>query len=36
MGTCAMAVGIVIWFQAGLRNADTRRAPISAATGTAH
>jgi hypothetical protein len=36
MVTCAIAVGIVIWFQAGLRDADLRRAPISAATGIAH
>ena len=33
--TCAIAVGIVIWFQAGLRR-DARRAPLKAATGTAH
>ncbi len=35
MVTCAIAVGIVIWFQAGLRN-EARRAPLKAATGTAH
>ena len=37
MGTCAVAVGIVIWFQAGLKRV-TERAPLTAAvaTGTIH
>ena len=35
MGTCAAAVVIVIWFQAGLRN-NPGRPPLKAATSTAH
>jgi predicted MFS family arabinose efflux permease len=35
MVTCAIAVGIVIWFQAGLQRVNGR-APIMVATGTAH
>ncbi len=33
--TCAIAVGIVIWFQAGLRR-DAARGVLKVATGTAH
>jgi hypothetical protein len=35
MVTCAMAVGIVIWFQAGLRR-ESAGTPIRVATGIAH